>query len=512
MLVQDYLIDSAQRYPDKTAIVCGQDRVTYAELDGKTNQVARALVNAGVRRGDRAIVLLPNSIEAAVALFAILKAGAVFVPVNQSVKADKLASIVCDCAATAIITDAPGIRTIGETWSQMPSLSVVALTQELDVALGERRQLCFGEVFATESPRPLVLPLIDQDLACLIYTSGSTGESKGVVCGHNNVVFASGSIVSYLENVPDDIVINVLPFSFDYGLYQLLMVFRFTGTLVVENAFAYPAAILRTIEREKVTGLPAVPTLVSMLLKLDFSAFDLRSLRYISNTAAALHPAQIASLQQRLPNVRIYSMYGMTECKRTLYLPPARLADKPSSVGVAIPGTEVWIEDENGRRVGAGEIGELVVRGSHVMRGYWGDEALSGRTYRPGPTPGERVLHSGDLFRMDEEGLFYFVSRKDDIIKSRGEKVAPREVEAVICELNGVLETAVVGVPDEVLGQAIKAYVVCDGVTLTEKQVRRHCAARLENYMVPQQVEFVAQLAKTSSGKIDKQGLMLQHG
>jgi len=511
MLLHDYLTNSAARYPDKTAVVCGDQVVTYADLDRRTNQLARSLIQAGVRRGDRAIIFLPNSVETALAVFAVLKAGAVFVPVNPGMKADKLAYIVDNCQAAVIITDATGFATIGEFWTQLPSISVVVATYDLKLDLSPRRLIALPEALASESGEPVHAPVIDQDLACLIYTSGSTGEPKGVVCGHNNVVFASGSIVTYLENVPDDIVINVLPFSFDYGLYQLLMVFRFGGTLVIENAFGYPAAILRTIERERVTGLPAVPTLVAMLLKLDLSGFDLSSLRYVSNTAAALHPSHIQALQERLPHVRIYSMYGMTECKRTLYLPPARLHDKPSSVGVAIPGTEVWVEDENGTRLGPGKIGELVVRGSHVMRGYWGDPELTARFYRPGPTPSERVLYSGDLFRTDEEGLLYFVSRKDDIIKSRGEKVSPKEVEAVICELESVLETAVIGVPDEVLGHAIKAFVVRSDDALSEQQVRRHCTARLEGFMVPQYVEFVSQLAKTASGKIDKKGLVHQH-
>lgn len=510
MLVHDYLIQSARRHPEKTAIICGPERATYGELDRQTNQLARALADAGVARGDRVVVFLPNCIETAVAVFGALKAGAAFVPVNPGVKADKLAFIAANCAARAIITDAAGMAAIGDAWSDMPSISVVVLTQQPDGQQPVQRRLILPELYETVAADPLSVPVIDQDLACLIYTSGSTGEPKGVVCGHNNVVFASGSIVTYLENVADDIVINVLPFSFDYGLYQLLMVFRFGGTLVIENAFAYPAAILRTIERERVTGLPAVPTLVAMLLKLDLSAFDLSSLRYISNTAAALHPSHIQALQKRLPQVTIYSMYGMTECKRTLYLPPARLADKPSSVGIAIPGTEVWLEDEEGERLGPGQTGELVVRGSHVMRGYWGDDELSARFYRPGPTPGERVLYSGDLFRMDDEGLLYFVARKDDIIKSRGEKVSPKEVEAVICELDGVQEAAVVGVPDAILGQAIKAYVVRTVDALTEQQVRRHCTARLENFMVPQQVEFVAELARNASGKIDKKVLLAE--
>lgn len=511
VLVHDFLMQSAARFPDKTVLVCGDRRMSYRELDQDSNRLARALTAAGVARGDRVVVFLPNCAETALAIFAVLKAGAVFVPVNRSVKQDKLAYIIRNCAATALVTDPVGIGLIGGALHELSTVSTIVATCEPETPPSAVNCLALPQIFARFSDEPPNMPVIDQDLACLIYTSGSTGEPKGVVCGHNNVAFAAGSIITYLENRPEDIVINVLPFSFDYGLYQLLMVVRFGGTLVIENNFGFPAAVLRTIEHERVTGLPAVPTLISMLLSLDLGQYDLRSLRYISNTAAALPPTHIHQLQQRLPHVRIYSMYGMTECKRTLYLPPEELSKRPSSVGIAIPGTEVWVEDSCGRRLGPDQVGQLVVRGSHVMRGYWGDDELTNRVYRPGPTPAERVLYTGDLFRMDEEGYFSFVARLDDIIKSRGEKVAPREVEAIICELPGVHEAAVVGVPDEVLGEAIRAYVVTNDATLNEQQVRRHCLDRLENFMVPQEVVFVASLPRNPSGKIDRRMLVTNH-
>jgi acyl-coenzyme A synthetase/AMP-(fatty) acid ligase len=200
-------------------------------------------------------------------------------------------------------------------------------------------------------------------------------------------------------------------------------------------------------------------------------------------------------------------MYGLTETKRTLYLPPAQLDRRPGSVGIAIPGTEVWLEDENGKRLPNGEMGELVVRGRHVMRGYWEAPEATAARYRPGPFPGERLCYTGDLFRTDEEGYLYFVSRKDDIIKSRGEKVAPKEVEVVLYGIKGVIEAAVVGVPDPIMGQVPKAFVVVDGVELTEAQVLAHCRQHLEDFMMPKYVEFRKELPKTSSGKIKKTDL-----
>jgi acyl-CoA synthetase (AMP-forming)/AMP-acid ligase II len=208
------------------------------------------------------------------------------------------------------------------------------------------------------------------------------------------------------------------------------------------------------------------------------------------------------------PGARLYSMYGVTECKRCTYLPPEQLDVRPGSVGIPIPGTEAWIVDDSGERVSPGNVGELVIRGAHVMKGYWENEEATRRALRPGPYPWERVLYTGDLFRADDEGYLYFVARKDDIIKTRGEKVSPREVENCLYEIPGVREAAVIGVPDPLLGNAIKALVAAEPESrLTERDVIRHCAARLEDFMVPKHIEFRSELPKSENGKIARRQL-----
>ncbi|BDU74128.1 class I adenylate-forming enzyme family protein [Mesoterricola silvestris] len=503
MLVHQFLSATAARMPHKVALVCGARRVTYAELDAMANRVGHALVEAGVGRGDRVAIHLHNSVEAVAGIFGALKAGGTFVFINASTKLDKLKFILNNCRASALFMDE---RVVGfqDLWGDVPSLALGVSCFSKRPAAGRVRT--FEEIQEAASAAPLPIVNIDLDLACLVYTSGSTGEPKGVMCDHSNVDFASTSIITYLENREEDIVLGVLPLSFDYGLYQLLMTLKFGGTLVLERSFTYPALILQRIQEERITGFPGVPTIFAMLLALDRSSFDLSSLRYLTNTAAALPPSHIADLRAAFPGVTLYSMYGLTETKRTLYLPPAELDARPGSVGIPIPGTEAWLEDESGRRLGPGETGELVVRGRHVMRGYWESPEATARRYRPGAIPGERVCRSGDLFRTDAEGFFYFVGRQDDIIKSRGEKVAPKEVENVLHMLPGVL-AAVVGVPDPVAGQVIKACVVCTGAPLTEAEVIAHCRRHLEDFMVPKFVEFMAELPMTSSGKISKLGL-----
>lgn len=502
-LVHDFLAHSAARHHDKVALVCGGERLTYGEIEARANRLARGLAVRGIGRGDRVALFLPNSVDLVVALFAVLKAGAVFVVVNHTTKPDKLTYILNNCQAAGLVTWPARAGQVGEVLGSVPSIKIAAVTGDSPASgLVPLTDLMAGQ---SDGPPPQVN--IDLDLACLIYTSGSTGEPKGVMSDHSNVVFAVQSITTYLQNREDDVVINVLPLSFDYGLYQLLMVFSFGGRLVLEQGFTYPAEVLKRVEAERVTGFPGVPTLYAVLVGMDLAEYDLASLRYMTNTAAALPPAHILRIRDKFPGVRLYSMYGLTETKRTLYLPPEELDRRPDSVGIAIPGTEVWVEDETGQRLGPNETGELVVRGRHVMRGYWAAREATERRYRPGPIPGERLCYTGDLFRMDEQGFFYFVARKDDIIKSRGEKVAPKEIENVLYKLNGVREAAAVGVPDSTLGQAIKVFVVADGLPLTEMDVLRHCRAHLEDYMLPKYVEFCAELPKTSSGKIKKTDL-----
>jgi amino acid adenylation domain-containing protein len=511
-LVRDFLEITARRCPAKTALVCGKGRFSYAEIEAMANRLANALVKSGVCPGDRVAIYLENCVEAVGSIFATLKASAVFVVINPGIKHDKLCYILRNCRASVLIADAGSISTALEDslCGSVPSLKTLVLcgNPPPTLRIGNLPVLGYD---AVQTVSPLVCPPrhnIDRDLACLIYTSGTTGEPKGVMSDHSNVVFAAGSIINYLENVESDVVINVLPLSFDYGLYQLLMTFRFGGTLVLEKSYAFPAVLLALIEKERVTGFPGVPTIFSLLVRNDLTGFDLSSLRYLTNTAAALPTSHILEIRRKFPHARLFSMYGLTETKRTLYLPPEELDRRPGSVGIPIPGTEAWVEDDSGQRLGPGQVGELVVRGRHVMRGYWEAPEATAKRFRPGPIPGERLCYTGDLFRQDEAGFFYFVSRMDDIIKSRGEKVAPKEVENVLYELPGVLAAAIVGVDDPVLGQAVKAILVLrEGTQLTAGKVIRHCRARLEDFMVPKIVEFRDSLPTTPSGKIAKRGL-----
>jgi amino acid adenylation domain-containing protein len=463
--------------------------------------LAVTLAARGIARGDRVIVFMDICREAVLAIFAALKAGAVFSPINPSTKADKLAYVINHCGARALITQDKLRAVASAALAETPSVALTVVAGAREPRL--RDALSFEAALATDVAPP-GKPGID--LAMLIYTSGSTGFPKGVMMTHQNVIAAASSITAYLENTPDDVILNVLPISFDYGLYQVLMAVELGATLVLEQSFAFPQKIFAKMTAERVTGLPLVPTMAAIILQMrDLQPNAFPHLRYITNTAAALPPAHIARLQALFPSARLYSMYGVTECKRCTYLPPDELVRRPGSVGIAIPGTEAYVVDEHGARVAPGVVGELVIRGAHVMKGYWNDPEATARALRSGPFAWEKVLHTGDLFRADADGFLYFVARKDDIIKTRGEKVSPKEVENALYALPGIREAAVVGVPDPVLGLALKAVIAADPhAKLTAHDVIRHCARHLEDFMVPKTVEFRDALPKTESGKISR--------
>ncbi|TPI48378.1 AMP-binding protein [Mesorhizobium sp. B2-9-1] len=509
-LLHDYLRHSADRLGDKVALVCGGQRVTYAEIETRANSVAQHLADAGVTRGDRVMIFADNTVETVVSFWAVLKANAVVCIVNPLTKSDKLHYLLNDCLPAALITDNHLTSVFGEPARNCPSLRRMIVSGPVDDAeLMQLPNAVRWDVAIAGNRAAPARRCIDIDLAAIIYTSGSTGEPKGVMLTHTNMMAACTSIASYLELGEDEVILNVLPLAFDYGLYQMIMAFRTGARLVLERSFAFAAQILGLVKQERVTGFPGVPTIFAALSELkSLKDQDFSSIRYVTNTAAALPLKHILMLQDLFPSARIYSMYGLTECKRCTYLPPEDLERKPSSVGIAIPNTEMWIVDDDDKRVGPDVVGQLVIRGATVMKGYWGKPEATARKLKPGPLPGEQVLYTGDYCRIDAEGYLYFVGRGDEIIKSRGEKVAPKEVENALVGIPGVREAAVIGVPDELLGQAVKAFVVMEqGRSIDEKQLQKECQRRLENFMVPKSIVIVSSLPMTDTGKLKKTAL-----
>jgi len=516
MLLHDFLTESARKFPDKTALIFSSRRITYRELDRQSNRLAHALIDLGVERGDRVAIFLDNSPESVIALFGVLKAGAVFIMLCAGLKTGKLDYILNQSGARVLISHKNKRRIFNGIHASTNLIKIIIEEDEIQ----KDSPLTWDKIMS-DPPDHVRYPSdhcparrnIDLDLAALIYTSGSTGDPKGVMLTHLNMVCAATSITSYLKNTPDDIIMNVLPLSFDYGLYQVLMAVKFGGTVVLEKSFLYPYAVIEKMIREKVTGLPLIPTLAAMILQMEsLKGYDFSSLRYITNTGAVLPETHIKKLKATFPHAAIYSMYGLTECKRVSYLPPEELDQRPNSVGKPMPNVEVFIVDEKGNSVCPGVVGELVVRGSNVMRGYWNDPKETDRVLKAGRYQGEQVLYTGDFFRMDEEGYLFFAGRKDDLIKTRGERVSPREVENVLCQIDGVSEAVVIGVPDNLLGQTIKAFILpVLGSDLGEKEIIAYCMDKLECSMVPKYVEFLSEFPRTATGKIDRKKIAMEN-
>ena len=506
MLLHHAFEDTCRRLPGKVGLVCGDERWRYWQLAERVDILSALLLARGVQRGDRVALYLDSGVDFVVAVHAVLRAGAVFMPISPLTKSAKLAYMLKDTRAAALLTQAR----LADEWraavAESPSVHTCVVREPESGVAGVLR---WPDETTATGPSTTAPTPIDQDLAAIIYTSGTTGVPKGVMLTHLNMRSAWASVQAYLGLRESDVIGLALSPCFSYGLYHVLMGLGLGATVVLERYAAFPVKVLEGLARERVTVFPGVPTLFASILGLsNLPSFDLSSIRIVTNAAAALPDEHLKRLRALLPQAALYSMYGMTECKRISYLPPDQLDIRPASVGRGMPNQECWLVDADGRRLpnsADGATGELVVRGAHVMRGYWDKSEETSARLKPGPLPGELVLHTGDIFRSDAEGWLTFVARSDDIIKSRGEKVAPREVENAIYALPEVAECAVVGVPDPLLGEAVKAYVCLKpGSTLGEREVIRHCLTRLESYMVPKLVVFVDTLPRTDSGKIRK--------
>lgn len=507
----DSLLVAGSMYPDKTAIVVEGQPYDYASLLDASNRLAQAMLDHGLKRGDRVAIYMDNTWPCIVSLYAVTLVGGVFLVINPQTKADKLAYVLNDSEAHILLSDSQLKTIINDALPDCEGVSWLVSSGRENSVQQDFASLNISMDYFDElvtNTRPLRDPITHNplDLAALIYTSGSTGNPKGVMHTHQSMTFVLGSLIEYLRLENDHVILNLLPFAFDYGLYQLLMAVELGATLVLERSFTYPAQVIKRMQEYAVNVFPGVPTIFAMLLAAHKrAALNFPDVLRVTNTAAALPVDYIKQLKEIFPNALIYKMYGLTECKRVSYLEPELIETKPASVGKAIPGTETFLLDSDGNPVRTGEHGILYVRGPHIMLGYWKQPVLSEHMLKPGPLPHEFVLCTHDWFYEDDEGFLYFIGRSDDIIKTRGEKVSPIEVENVLHSINGIIEAAVIGWPDELLGEKICAFVaLAEQCALTDKHIRKLCLNRLENFMTPQEIIILETLPKTATGKVSK--------
>ena len=517
-LIHHMLGASARRLPEKEALVHGGQRLAYAEVARRVGGLAHGLREAGIERGDRIGIYLDASVPQALSMFAVSQAGGVYVPVNGLLYPDQVAYIARDCGMKALVTTPEKLGPLAEALKEVPSLEFLVLVGSsglIDVPLAVHD---FEALCGLTPSAPWPEPTIEKDLAAILYTSGSTGKPKGVMLSHAQVVAGSSIVSTYLRISDQDRILAVLPFSFDAGMNQLMTAFQQGATLILIN-FVFTREVVQTLLRERVTGLAGVPTFWSLLSQptSGLQKQPLPHLRYITNTGGAMPQPVLATLRSALPSTEIFLMYGLTEAFRSTYLPPAELDRRPTSMGKAIPNTEIMVVNEEGKLCKPGEVGELVHRGPTVSMGYWGHPELTARVLRPNPLlPPEIadvVCYSGDYVKMDEDGYLYFVGRRDTMIKSSGFRISPTEIEEVLFRSGRLKGAAVIGVPDEMLGQTIKAFVVArDGEHIDAAQLREFCAASMPRHMVPKAIEALDELPKTPSGKVDYPALRRREG
>jgi acyl-CoA ligase (AMP-forming) (exosortase A-associated) len=518
-LIWHLLRDSVRRTPDSEALVHGDQRLTYRQVARDTGGLATSLRAVGMKRGDRVGIYLEASVPQVVAIFGVSQGEGVYVPINTLLRSEQVMHIARDCGMRGLITSVAKIATLAEVLPQIPGLEFLVVVGEgevPDVGLPMHR---FDEFCEAETPMVWQETTIEKDLAAILYTSGSTGKPKGVMLSHANVVAGSRIVSTYLGITEKERILAVLPFSFDAGMNQLMTAFEKGAALVLIN-FVFAQEIVQVLVKERITGLAGVPTLWSLLAQPNstLSKHPL-NLRYVTNTGGAMPQAVLKVLRQTLPSTKVFLMYGLTEAFRSTYLPPEELDRRPTSMGKAIPDTEILVLNDQGQLCKPDEPGELVHRGPTVSLGYWNRPEDTARALRPNPLlppemgDCEKVCYSGDLVKMDEEGFLYFIGRRDTMIKSSGVRISPTEVEEVLFQTGKLRGAAVIGIPDELLGQVIKAFVVArDGEPLDTEALLATCSEKMPRYMIPKSVEVLSELPKTSSGKVDYPALRRREG
>ncbi|MGE0823678.1 MAG: acyl-CoA ligase (AMP-forming), exosortase A system-associated [Candidatus Binatia bacterium] len=519
-LLHHMLWSSAGRFPDKEALVHGSERLSYREVSQRVASLAVGLQGAGTERCDRVGIYLDASIPQALSIFAVAQAGGTFVPINNHLFPEQVAYIVNNCAIKGLITSKAKLTTLRPVLDNLPSLRFVVLVGEGEDVELQIPRYAFADLCMLPEPRVWRDTNIDKDLAAILYTSGSTGKPKGVMLSHAQVMAGASIVSTYLEITERERILAILPFSFDAGMNQLTTAIQQGATLVLMS-FLFAREIVHALDKEHITGLAGVPTLWSLIAQENSTLHKhkLPYLRYITNTGGAMPQSVLAVLRKQLPTTRIFLMYGLTEAFRSTYLPPEELDRRPTSMGKAIPNTEILVVNEDGQPCKPGEVGELVHRGPTVSMGYWGEAELTAQVLRPHPyLPSElgrdeKVCYSGDLVYADEDKFLYFVGRRDTMIKSSGFRVSPTEVEEALYSSGKLQGAAVIGIPDDILGQAIKAFVVPrDSSPIEPKDLIAYCGTKLPRYMIPKLVEVLSELPKTTSGKVDYPALRRREG
>ncbi len=471
----EQLLANAEARPQQLALQCGTEQLSYGELRARIFAAAVRLRELGVEHGDRVLISGPNTAAVPVLYFAIHALGAVAVPVPPDTPEAVLVALVNDAEAKVAATS-KAISATGCNVVSPETLTAPAIAEEFE---------------------PLCRP---EDPADLLYTTGTTGRKKGVLLTQANILAAAQNINAFIGNQAEDVEVVSLPLSHSFGLGRLRCMTLAGHTLVLEPGVGSGAAVVKRILETSATGLAMVPAGFDILRRITASALGeaREHLRYIEIGSAPMKPETRAWLMEMLPQTRICHHYGLTEASRAAFTEYHADARKSGTAGRATPNVEIVICDEAGNCLSQGEPGEVVVRGGMVMREYWKQPELTRQAFC-----GEG-LKTGDIGYLDADGYLFLLGRRSDLINVGGRKVAPDEIEALLCQLDGVQDAGCVGEPDELTGERVKAYVVANR-EVGRAEVAAFLRTRVEPCKIPQAVERVARIPRTGSGKIQRQ-------
>ncbi|WP_375386210.1 acyl-CoA ligase (AMP-forming), exosortase A system-associated [uncultured Microbacterium sp.] len=498
---------TAASTPDAPALTYKDDSVTYAQAWRSAAVVAAQLRALGLDPGDRVAIYLEKRIETVVAMFAASAAGGMFVPVNHVLKSTQVGHILSDSGARILVTSTDRLAQLAEL------LPHTAVEHVIVVGSAEPAEAVAYSVHAwreaSEDATPPASGAIDLDPAAILYTSGSTGKPKGVVLSHRNLIVGAESVSTYLGNTSDDVILSVLPLSFDAGLSQVTTAFAVGAHVVLMN-YLLPREVPKLCAQHGVTGLTAVPPLWLQLADIPWPDEAAKKLRYFANTGGRMPRATLDRLRSTFTPADPYLMYGLTEAFRSTYLDPAEVDRRPDSIGKAIPNAEILVLRPDGTRCAPGEQGELVHRGALVALGYWNDPVRTAERYRVVHHPGqewrapELAVWSGDTVVADEEGFLYFVGRADDMIKTSGYRVSPTEIEEAAYSTGFVRDAVALGLADAALGQRIVLVVTPSQPQLEVAALTTALRHLLPLYMVPGQIDVRDELPRSPNGKFDR--------
>ncbi len=521
--IQDFITLSASSRGAQVALTHKAQSLSYCELSTRIRSLATGLIGSNhanfkpsapkLNPGDRIAIYLPKQIESVISLFAATTAGGVFVPINSLLKPAQVNYILDNCQVSVLITSLSRYRQLKKSLSETHTIRIL-LT---DCAQSDCPEECepWDELLlnhnSTECNSENIYPQRQpDDIAAILYTSGSTGLPKGVVLSHRNLIEGAKSVAQYLINQENDKILAVLPLSFDYGLSQLTTAFL-VGAEVVLLEYLLPRDVINAVAKYQITGLAAVPPLWVQLADLEWPESSKRCLRYITNSGGAMPTTTTENLQAQLPNTQIYLMYGLTEAFRSTYLAPSEIANRPNSIGKAIPNANILVINQSGELCQADEPGELVHIGVHVSQGYWRNQQKTEEKFRQLPRRlqaeygSDLAVWSGDIVTRDQQGFLYFVGRNDDMIKSSGYRISPSELEEVAYSHPSIEHVAALGINHQQLGQAILLVIAMTSNTPTSKQeIMKFLKKQLPNYMHPQFIEFVDSLPRNPNGKINR--------